>query len=1646
MKVKRRFRLLPLILATMFCIFLGGCWGAKSRIEIVPDRTEGTDILPDTSFTVRTEADVTPAQLRELLRFEPGKSYHVEQLEDGGFSVRPTGGFAPDSEAAVRYGDQVFRFHVANRLTVRACFPAEGSERVPTNTGIEILFNQPEVSLQMVDRAVTVDPPVSLRIGGGWDNGRFSFYPEEDLKPDTRYTVTVNPPLTSQSGAELAEPFHFSFTAVSPQQTMAEQKFRISGTATSINTLTDEPPFLEVYLDEDAVMVEEEPKASVTVYRFDGWEPYYEHLLGLQQAQNNYYKQAPSTLLLDTGGLEQAAQFEAALVQGNSNWATTRLLLFPEPLPEGWYLAEIGLEVDGFPLKRQILVQSSDLSVFFMRMSDDLVLWLNDAATGGPVADASFEMAGSFAASGRTDADGVLHIPDGQLQLERGSTWDGVMSGEENSIFRITAGDRTFIDASFLYSDQTVKTTEYDPRDYYSYLYCDRPIYRTTDTVRVWGVVRPRDPAVGMPEEVTVRLLDGEAEQAVQPQKNGTFTASLSFSGLRSNDWGWLELWLGDTSLCNTSLRVEDFVKPVYTTEAYTDRPIYLSEENPSVQVIVDVATFDGTPASNLAVNISGNSEGLADTDSENTVVLTDAQGRAVSNKLILADENSWRPQSYYYSVDNADAESESFSYWQWVQVIHRDLMLQPRKIADGQVEVSANRIDLSRVTSAEQAGDVELLRGAPVSCEAEAEIHRVYFEAEKTGSYYDHISHTRKDTFSYQQRDEITETRILRIENGVGKLTELPSKGQNDYYYLLVRAQDSHGKPVEETCMLTAGVYRYQNENGEHRYMFERLPGPDTEITDYYQAWQNEFQDGETVTFQLSDNDQPVESMTGRVLYSLAQKEFGQPVVTDQGHITLPFSESLLPSYAVAGGYFDGKHIYALQTNQMRFDPARRELEITLTPDQESYQPGDPVALEARVVNKQTGTPAGNAAIALGVADEAVFAMQEQYVNLLDGYYSWTDHYAYVQTYTSYEQKNYGGGHEKGGGGGQNPRKAFEDTAWFGAEETDSEGKATFRFTLPDNVTSWRTTALALTDDGQAGNTRSAVSATLPYFLNPIVNRTLLEGDDLSVSLRSTGTGIAAEDPVSYTAEVFRADGSEAGLAPVEAEAAAGVYTNLLFDGKLSAGAYFVRLSGSCGTYADAVELPFTVERTGVETAQIRQFDLKDGIQIDALRYPVTIQFYDGENKTIHEVWSNLRSWSEGMRTDQQLVRYYLARAQKAQGADYSKEDLDAFELGGYYGMLSVLPHMELDEWFTLRVYLAFPDLFNQKEFARNLNDSGCSPMSYCAMQALSGFSNARMVEDFLKSEHNLTLTDRLYLGCVLAELEETQAAKELYDTLVTPALIPFEGVSGEKALALAAPEGSGLQQVECTAAASMLASALHLPDAEGLTRYLLEKGSPYEPYLIEQLYYLGKFRSAEKRTVSFSYQKDGKRETIDLSNGEQRFLSFTKEQLEKAAFQVESGLVQADVSYIGGQEQLDPSSRRIGLTKTVEPVNGTFGQGELVRITLTPDFSGFDPNIGEIDVVIDDMIPAGMRYEKAQNDPLDLDASGWRGWTLDRREEQRVRFRAYGKYFFNRISPIVYYARCVTNGAYTVESAYINSLYNDTWGMSERSEVEIS
>ena len=198
------------------------------------------------------------------------------------------------------------------------------------------------------------------------------------------------------------------------------------------------------------------------------------------------------------------------------------------------------------------------------------------------------------------------------------------------------------------------------------------------------------------------------------------------------------------------------------------------------------------------------------------------------------------------------------------------------------------------------------------------------------------------------------------------------------------------------------------------------------------------------------------------------------------------------------------------------------------------------------------------------------------------------------------------------------------------------------------------------------------------------------------------------------------------------------------------------------------------------------------------------------------------------------------------------------------------------------------------------------------------------------------------------------------------------------------------------------------------------------------------------ENAKAQFSYVRDGMRVTKVLDRRTQR-ISFTKAQLAEADFRVPVGKVWADVYYAGSpSEGLDPAKKQIPLTKTIQPVGSdAIRRGSLVKITLTPDLSAFDGDIGDAELIIDDYIPTGMRFERygAENNH-----NGSRGWWITSRQGQRLKFTAWGYDGENTgISPIVYYARCAAPGDYVVESAYISSAVGETWGASHRDMVTI-
>ena len=130
----------------------------------------------------------------------------------------------------------------------------------------------------------------------------------------------------------------------------------------------------------------------------------------------------------------------------------------------------------------------------------------------------------------------------------------------------------------------------------------------------------------------------------------------------------------------------------------------------------------------------------------------------------------------------------------------------------------------------------------------------------------------------------------------------------------------------------------------------------------------------------------------------------------------------------------------------------------------------------------------------------------------------------------------------QKGGGGGLfeagivDLRGEFVDTAYWNATViTDAAGEATVNVRLPDNLTTWRLDARALTEgrDGRllVGEETFDLLSTRPLLIRPVTPRFFVAGDKAQLSAvvnNNTGKDIVASVSIENTAGLAFADGSD--------------------------------------------------------------------------------------------------------------------------------------------------------------------------------------------------------------------------------------------------------------------------------------------------------------------------------------------------------------------------------------------------------------------------------------------------------------------------------------------------------------------------------------
>lgn len=183
-----------------------------------------------------------------------------------------------------------------------------------------------------------------------------------------------------------------------------------------------------------------------------------------------------------------------------------------------------------------------------------------------------------------------------------------------------------------------------------------------------------------------------------------------------------------------------------------------------------------------------------------------------------------------------------------------------------------------------------------------------------------------------------------------------------------------------------------------------------------------------------------------------------------------------------------------------------QKNLKISLTTDKKVYKPGDDVVL---VVNTsdEFGRPQA-AELSLAVVDMSVLALRgnpkKTPVDQLYGNLPLT-----VATYSNFKNLlkyiDPSGGEGKGGSGNDpnsgKRRGVFKEVAlWKPSLITDSAGRASVTFKLPDNLTTWQVEAVGMTLDTKVGASYQEFSTKKLLMVTPLKPRFVLPGDEFAI------------------------------------------------------------------------------------------------------------------------------------------------------------------------------------------------------------------------------------------------------------------------------------------------------------------------------------------------------------------------------------------------------------------------------------------------------------------------------------------------------------------------------------------------------------------
>ena len=1585
---------------------------AIGQISIAPLSYSSLGVERDSSFLITSATQtLTEDHLRSYLSVGSGENFTLTSQPDNAFLLSFEETLAPAQIYTLVYSPTGMQptshaFQTTDIFRVTSTTPANSTHNIPPNSGIEVTFSQPLLSDTSFEAAFTIYPRV---------NGRFLrrentyIFAPNQLELNTVYTVIISQEIMSENRERLTEDYTFQFTT--RWGTATERPFSIAGSAYQ-NFLPWQEVFIPINIAQNfrerdfVVELYSLPLASVFLHP----ENYRQYVGGEWQWDFTAF---PPTAQYDTQGtVEHVETFQLELHSITLQGWEFNYLFLGSTLPEGYYLATIRAANDPHSAVLEKFIQVSALSVYSLSVEGEMVFWVHDATTHLSATGARIQVDGRTVT---TDSDGVA-----------------IMQTRQNATEAITIEYGNFL--PFAYTKRTFAPTRLTPSGrFLTYMYTDRPSYRPTDTIDIFGVVLPRAGEALSPNDVLTLHIGDMLELPVTLDAYGAFNKRVPVQGM----FGFTDIRvnINGERLMSTWVNFLDYTNLSFVLDGRLDRNAYFFDE--SIDVEISVTNFAGLPMKGISIVGGGG-----------TAIVTDetgmARGQSSAGWPHMRERQGWQVfrTSEWFSVASDAQISQSISLP--FILATRDIMLEVEHPEDDIVVLTSSKITLDRFNTDDSLDVVpDNFRGQPVDIDVTVLVTRHVTTRTLLREEYDHINRRTANVYDFNTRSYTYRTIEIRTQNGTATVTDIPRS--NDpliSYSVEFRYDDSAGRPTS-AFLPWQWFIPHQESNIRHfgfvledRTIVSRddfgwmFSVRDLGVEQTTNAVLKESNDGTSFWGDFRNATTPA---TGRVLAVMVRDGILSATVGIPEGTPITFPEEAISNALLFGAYFDDGLIFPiLNPISVHYDYTERELQIELEFDSHKYSPGEEVTVTVKTTGPD-GQPVPSRVTVSVVDESSIVGWGQHRADFLRRLYtsspldSWGFRFSQFASFTQpgFDDMRLGGGAEGGGGDGSGTdpvfREDFTDNPIFEVVHTDASGLATLTFTLPHQITSWRVTALGITDRGLAGDARPNVISTLPFYVDLVLTNEFIVGDDIAAVARVFTDGTMPRGNVDFVFEILQNDEiiftdtqTTTGRAVVNA-------------GKFGVGSYTMRVVATMDEYQDAMVLPFTVTQTGMILPIILQQQISPGVSpafdFDMRPLPVRVTLTNANmGPLMHILHSTLDISS--FRTDHLAARAFISDFHGWENTDDVRG-----RIHHHSGGIPELPFEEPTLLYTARFAASFPEFVNRENiirFARDNADTGSNEARAARLLALAAVGQPVLLEihheitQLVKNTDQLINTNynahisMLYLVAALIAAGDDAGAYDVvnqYLDLLNNRLM------------------TGLTVTQRESIHTMLLFINSAINPQAAWEYLLsESRNRHVSNVPERINFVRRTMVLGYNVSEVQFYLNGVTETARLENWGARFLHITPEQFANLNLTAIGGDTDIFIEfYSENSNNWIEAANRLDISRNISR------DGELYRVEFTINFPP-----GQVGMfTIYDRLPSNMRFVPRHQD-WDWSRNRWAHITNPQRQLMEITFfRDH-----DCVGPrrIVYHAMKLFDADMCYGVTYISSRFADNhiWGRS--------